>query len=222
MKKAKVKTIYISDKIYIKKDDVEDSNDLISLFTYDNGNEILSTLKEDDNYFIVPSNSYHKLEWEKVVDKRKYEEAKTEMTFSGELRWEQQEVVDEFFKKGRARSGIIQAPCGWGKTYTGCNIIARNNIKTLIMVHTKLLFRQWIEELAHQIPNIKIGKIGDGFLEVEDITVGIYKSVYNNLAQLRESFSMIIVDEAHLCPADLFSTALNNLNAKITSPGLFL
>ena len=133
MKKAKVKTIYISDKIYIKKDDVEDSNDLISLFTYDNGNEILSTLKEDDNYFIVPSNSYHKLEWEKVVDKRKYEEAKTEMTFSGELRWEQQEVVDEFFKKGRARSGIIQAPCGWGKTYTGCNIIARNNIKTLIM-----------------------------------------------------------------------------------------
>ena len=33
------------------------------------------------------------------------------------------------------------------------------------MVHTKLLFRQWIEELAHQIPNIKIGKIGDGLLE---------------------------------------------------------
>ena len=26
---------------------------------------------------------------------------------------------------------------------------------------------------------------------------------------------MVIVDEAHLCPADLFSTALNNLNAKI-------
>ena len=45
------------------------------------------------------------------------------------------------------------------------------------MVHTKLLFRQWIEELEHQIPNIKIGKIGDGFLQVEDITVGIYKSV---------------------------------------------
>ena len=131
MKKANVKTIYISDKIYIKKEDVEEPNDLISLFTYDNGDEILSTLGEDDLYFVIPSNSYHKLEWEKVVDKRKYEEAKTEMTFSGELRWEQQEVVDEFFKKGRARSGIIQAPCGWGKTYTGCNIIARNNIKTL-------------------------------------------------------------------------------------------
>ena len=74
----------------MKKDEVEDHNDLISLFTYNNGDEILSTIEEDDNYFIVPSNGYHKLEWESVVDKRKYEEANTEMTFSGELRWEQQ------------------------------------------------------------------------------------------------------------------------------------
>ena len=213
--KAKVKTLHISNKIYMKKDEVEDHNDLISLFTYNNGDEILSTIEEDDNYFIVPSNGYHKLEWESVVDKRKYEEANTEMTFSGELRWEQQEVVDKFFTKGRARSGIIQAPCGWGKTYTGCNIIARNNVKTLVMVHTKLLFRQWIEEITHQIPNVQIGKVGDGFLEIEDITVGIYKSVYNNLQHIRDTFSMVIVDEAHLCPADLFSTALNNLNAKI-------
>ena len=32
---------------------------------------------------------------------------------------------------------------------------------------------------------------------------------------LKNSFSMILVDEAHLCPADMFSTALNGLNAKI-------
>ena len=83
------KNLYIDnlDKIYIKKDDVEDSNDLISLFTYDNGDEILSTLGEDDNYFIVPCNGYHKLEWDNVVDSRKYEEVKTEMTFSGKLRY---------------------------------------------------------------------------------------------------------------------------------------
>ena len=213
--KAKIKTINISDKIYIKKEDVENIDELISLYTYDNIDEILTTLQETDTHFIVPSNSYHKLEWENVIDKRKYEEASTEFTFNGKLRWEQQELVDKFFTKGRARSGIIQAPCGWGKTYTGCNIIARNNIKTLVMVHTKLLFRQWIEELDHQIPNIKIGKIGDGLFEIQDITVGIYKSIYNNLSQLRQSFSMIIVDEAHLCPAELFSTTLNNLNAKI-------
>ena len=113
--KAKVKTIYISDKIYIKKDDVEDSNDLISLFTYDNGDEILSTLGEDDNYFIVPSNGYHKLEWDNVVDSRKYEEVKTEMTFSGKLRWEQQEVVDKFFKKRQSKKWYNTSTLWMGK-----------------------------------------------------------------------------------------------------------
>jgi len=213
--KSDVGTIIISDKIYIKKEEVYDIASLESLYTYPGPDEILTTILESDTHFIVPSNSYHKLNYKKVVDKRNYEESKEEFSFSGKLRWEQQEVVDKFFSRGRARSGIIQAPCGWGKTYTGCSIIARNNLKTLIMVHTKLLFRQWIEELEKQIPNVKIGKIGDGILQVENITVGIYKSVYNNLSELRNAFSMVIVDECHLCPAELFSTALNNLNAKI-------
>jgi superfamily II DNA or RNA helicase len=100
-------------------------------------------------------------------------------------------------------------------TFTGCEIISRNKTKTLVLVHTKLLFRQWIEELERQIPTAKIGKIGDGILDVQDITVGIYKSVFNNREALKDSFSMVIVDEAHLCPAEMFSTALNSLNAKI-------
>ena len=66
--KAKVKTLYISNKIYMKKDEVEDHNDLISLFTYNNGDEILTTLGESPTHFVVPSNSYHKLQWDNVVD----------------------------------------------------------------------------------------------------------------------------------------------------------
>ena len=214
-KKASVGKIVISDKIYIKKDEVHDVDTLLSLFTYDNGDEILQTWDETDTHFILPSNSFGKLDYKEVVDKRTYKEASQELTFVGKLRWEQKEVVDKFHTKGRARSGIIQAPCGWGKTFTGVDIIARNNVTTLVMVHTKLLFRQWIEELERQVPGVKIGMVGDGLLDIQDITVGIYKSVYNNLSSLRDSFSIILVDEAHLCPAELFSTALNNLNAKI-------
>ena len=214
-KKASVGKIVLSDKIYIKKDEVFDVDTLISLFTYDTGDEILQTWDETDTHYILPSNSFGKLDYKEVVDKRTYKEASQELTFAGELRWEQKEVVDKFHKKGRARSGIIQAPCGWGKTFTGVDIIARNNVTTLVMVHTKLLFRQWIEELERQVPGVKIGMVGDGLLDIQDITVGIYKSVYNNLSSLRDSFSLILVDEAHLCPAELFSTALNNLNAKV-------
>ena len=215
MNKAKVKKIYLSDKIYIKKKDVEDVDQLLSLYTYDNGDEFLSTISEDEDYYIVPSNSYHKLEWDEIDDQRNFVQMETPHEFVGKLRWEQQEVVDKFFARGRARSGILQAPCGWGKTFTGCEIISKNNTKTLIMVHTKLLFRQWIEELERQLPSAKIGKVGDGLFDVQDITVGIYKSVYNRRDELEEKFSTVLVDEAHLCPAEMFSTALNSLNAKI-------
>jgi len=215
MNKANVKKIFISDRIYIKKKDVEDADKLIQLYTYDNGDDFLSTISEDDEYYIVPSNSYHKLTWKEIEDQRNFEQTDSDLNFIGELRWEQSEVVDKFFSRGRARSGILQAPCGWGKTFTGCEIISRNKTKTLVLVHTKLLFRQWIEELERQIPGVKIGRIGDGLFDLQDITVGIYKSVYNRRDELSEKFSLILVDEAHLCPAEMFSTALNSINAKI-------
>jgi len=215
MKKAKVRKITLAEKIYIAKEDVEDADTLLGLYTYDNGDEFLSTISEDEDYYIVPSNSYHKLEWDDIEDNRNFEQTDADLTFTGTLRWEQQEVVDKFFSRGRARSGILQAPCGWGKTFTGCEIISSNKTKTLVLVHTKLLFRQWIEELERQIPTVKIGRIGDGLFDIQDITVGIYKSVYNRRDELKNSFSMILVDEAHLCPAEMFSTALNSLNAKI-------
>ena len=45
-----------------------------------------------------------------------------------------------------------------GVKLLGVDIIARNNVTTLVMVHTKLLFRQWIEELERQVPGVKIEK----------------------------------------------------------------
>ena len=61
-KKAQVQKIYLAEKIYIKKKDVEDADQLLSLYTYNNGDEFFSTISEDEDYYIVPSNSYHKLE----------------------------------------------------------------------------------------------------------------------------------------------------------------
>ena len=60
-----------------------------------------------------------------------------------------------------------------------------------MLVHTKLLFRQWIEELERQIPGVKIGRVGDGIYDIQEITVGIYKSVYNRRDEMSEHFSMI-------------------------------
>lgn len=217
MNKAKVKALTISDSIYIRKSDIEDYDHLTSLYTYDTGEELVSTVVEYDDYITVPSNSYSKLEWPEggLEDLRNFEELGYQLHFAGDLRSEQQDVVDAFTKRGRARSGIIKAPCGFGKTFTSCAIIAKNNTKTLILVHTNLLFKQWIGELERLLPGIKIGRIGDGLFDLQDITVAIYKTVHNNLDRLTDHASLVLVDEAHMCPADMFSTTLNNLNAKV-------
>jgi superfamily II DNA or RNA helicase len=215
MNKVKVKNITISEKIYIKKEDVEDISALLAAYTYDNGDEFLSTIEEDDNYFLVPSNSYHKLEWDSIVDNRNFAHLDYKLEFKGTLRPEQQEAVDKFFIGNRARSGLLQAKPGWGKTFAACSLIAKNNSKTLVLVHTKLLFEQWIKEMGDQLPDVSIGKIGDGLFSIQDITIAIYKTAYNNIDQLRDSFSTLIVDEAHKCPADMFSTVVNNINAKV-------
>lgn len=215
MNKVKVRNIEISDKIYISKEGLDDTSSLIAAYTYNNGDEFLSTLEETEDYFMVPSNSYHKLEWDFIVDNRNFSHLDYKLEFHGALREEQQEAVNKFFIGNRARSGLLQAKPGWGKTFAACNLIARNNSKTLILVHTVLLFEQWLDELSKQLPNIVIGKIGDGYFSIGDVTVAIYKTAYNNISHIRDEFSTLIVDEAHKCPADMFSTVVNNVNAKV-------
>ena len=217
LNKISIKHATIADKIYIKELDIEDIDSFKSAYTYLIVDDILFTyeIDEEKNIYAVPSNSYKKLEFKEYEDLRNFEDADKEFIFNGNLRPEQQVMVDDFFSIGeRVRSGLFQAPCGWGKTYVACNLIAKANKKTLILVHTKLLFRQWIEELTNQIPDINIGTIGDGLYSIEDITVGIYKSVLNNIEEIHDRFSLLIVDEAHLCPADMFSQAVNSINCR--------
>lgn len=216
--KAKVNKITLSDQIYIDKDDVQDDKYLLSLFTYVNGvkgDEIISNIQETEDQYIVPSNAYYKLEFQEAEDERTFEQLDYDIVFSGNLRHEQQEVVDKFFIRGKPRSGLIQAKPGWGKTFAACNLIARSKVKTLILVHTKLLYNQWLKELAAQLPQMTIGKVGDGKFQLEDITVAIYKTAHNNIAELKDFFSMVIVDEAHKCPANMFSNVVNGLTAKV-------
>ena len=70
MRQAKVGQIVLSDKIYIKKDQVYDEDSLVSLFTYDTGDDILQKYDETDTHFIVPSNSFGKLKYESYLDNR--------------------------------------------------------------------------------------------------------------------------------------------------------
>lgn len=217
MQKIKVKEAVIADKIYIKTDSISNISQLEAAYTYGLGDIFHTTIEYDSEkkLFSVPSNSYHKLDIEHVEDLRNFDDITTTLEFAGSLRKEQQEVVNKFFNIGnRVRSGLIHAACSWGKSYASCGLIARANKPTLVLVHTKLLFDQWIDLLKNLIPNVSIGMVGDGKYDVQDITVGIYKSVLNNIEDLHDRFALLIVDEAHFAPADMFSSVVNSLNCR--------
>lgn len=217
MNKLKVKKIVVSDKIYINKEDVDDFNKFKYAFTYDLGKEFITTLEEYDNdTFSIPSNAWWMLDFDEYIDKRNFPE-NNKYPFLATLRSDQIDAVKPFVitKSGNIRSGILQAPCGWGKGYVGCYLIAHAKTKVLILLHTKLLMRQWVGELE-KLLNIKnVGIIGDSICNIQNVTVGLYKSVNNRMELVKNHFGMVIQDECHLSPADLFSTTLNNINTKI-------
>jgi len=100
-------------------------------------------------------------------------------------------------------------------TFAGTQMLAKSKTKCLVLVHSTLLFNQWIAELKNLVPDATIGMIGDGHDTTGDIDVGIYKSVVNRLDKVRSRYGLVLVDEVHLCPADLFGSCLNGINAKI-------
>jgi superfamily II DNA or RNA helicase len=217
--KYTIRKATISDKIYFNKSDLVDI-DLHTLryvlFTYNLADSFYTTIEynEDTGMCSVPSGAWHKLNILELTDNR-HVEPEQEWIFNGSLRPNQQETVDKILLQGKLFSGLIQAPCGWGKTFAGTYIIGTYKKPTLIVCHTKLLAEQWFKELKKLITGTDIGFIGDGREVIKPITVGIYKSLIKRLDKLQNMFEVMFVDEAHLCPADTFSKVVNGINAKV-------
>jgi len=72
MNKVKINgDITLREKIYFDKDAVEKPQQLQSAFTYQDRDEVFTTLEEDEYQFAVPSGAWKKLEWTgKAVDER--------------------------------------------------------------------------------------------------------------------------------------------------------
>ncbi len=209
----------ISDKIYFHKDDLVDI-DLNTLryvlFTYNLGDTFHSTISYDEETGMcsVPSGSWHKLNILDLTDNRFVGEEQP-WTFLGSLRESQQETVNKVLTSTKLYSGLIQAPCGWGKTFAGTYIVGTYKKPTIIVCHTKLLASQWYNELKKLLDGADIGFIGDGKEVIRPLTVGIYKSLINRLDKLQHQFEVMFVDEAHLCPAETFSKVVNGIDAKV-------
>ena len=129
-----------------------------------------------------------------------------DVSFNGSLRDYQENVVNIFMKTAKKNDkigggGLLEIPCGRGKTVIALSIISQLKTKTLVVVHKGFLLDQWIERIAQFLPSAKIGKIQGQIIDIEDkdIVIGMLQSLSmkDYPQDMFSSFGLTIVDECH-------------------------
>ena len=141
--------------------------------------------------------------------------------FTGILRDNQRPVVEKYLNYvtslGSA-AGLLELPCGFGKTSLSLYIASQLKKKTLVIVHKEFLMNQWIERIQQFMPSARIGKIQGQVIDIEnkDIVLGMLQSLSmkDYPASLFDSFGFTIIDEVHHISSEVFSNILFKLVTK--------
>ena len=154
-----------------------------------------------------------------LPDETRLEEPdKSNMKFMGELRPYQNNIVSTYHKGLEKGGGLLEVPCGRGKTVCALKIAADIGLKTIVIVHKGFLLNQWIERIQQFIPNAKVGKIQGKVIDVEgkDIVIGMLQSLSMKEypEELFSSFGLTIVDEVHHIAAEVFVRSLFKIVTK--------
>ena len=151
------------------------------------------------------------------VESRLPPSAPISVPFRGSIRPAQRPAIDAFLSSAH-RCGLLELPCGFGKTVIALHLVSAVGLKTLIIVHKTFLMDQWVERIAEFLPTARVGRIQGETLDIEgkDIVIGMLQSL-----SMKEyspttfaGFGFTIIDETHHIAADVFSGAL----FKIVSP----
>ncbi len=140
--------------------------------------------------------------------------------FKGELRDYQKNVVNAYKKclNKNGGGGLLELPCGYGKTIIALNIISEIKKKTLVIVHKGFLVNQWVERIEEFLPDAKIGKIQGQIIDIEnkDIVIGMLQSLSmkDYPDNMYDSFGLTIVDECHHISSEVFSRSLQSIVTK--------
>lgn len=194
---------------------------------------------DDSGYICIPRGLFDEIERKcqeeeidlTVLDER-CEGRKLSVSFSGQLREEQQKAVDYFKDKD---TGILSAATAFGKTVVCSNIIATKKVSTLILLESSALIEQWQDALEtfldinEELPEYltKTGRIKKrksliGVIHgTKDTSTGIIDiAMVGSLKKKGEfherlkSYGMVIVDECHHSASDTMSEVLMEVCAK--------
>ena len=118
------------------------------------------------------------------------------------LRPYQQEAVDLCVKNWR---GVVNFATGMGKTLTALYLIKELQRKTLIIVPSDSIAKQFYKELCEAFGDDQVGFYGGGKKKIKNITVGIAASVIKATEEFKKAdLGCIIFDEVHHIAANTF------------------
>ncbi len=228
--KAKLHFAFYEDKACSKCEWLEERhNDVCDNCAAFKGSfDLASKVKiKDNSYLKIPVGSYksvlRKHEYE-LVDKAKDRKIR-KIEFTGTLKATQEAAVQDAIKKMR---GVLEAPPRSGKTVIGTAMTCRLGVKTLILGAQKDWlegFRETFVGSGTQKPLTDLNMKRIGFcktlkdFETYDVCLATVQSLYSEsgikvLAQIRDMFSLIIIDEVHTAAASKFASIVSKLNAK--------
>lgn len=108
----------------------------------------------------------------------------------------QKDAVKDMLSTG---CGILQSPCGSGKTQMGIALAARLQRKTLWVTHTQDLLNQSYDRAAQYFPRDILGTITAGKVQIgSHMTFATVQTLSKlDLSQYKYTWDTIIVDECH-------------------------
>lgn len=148
----------------------------------------------------------------KIIDNRVFEKIETKRILFT-LRAEQEDAIKEILKYD---SSICVAPPGFGKTLIGAKIFEQRAVKTLIIVNKNMLLDQWISRFVDYFGYKKsdIGFLGKSQNRLNgNIDIATMQSL-NNIPELVENYTQVIVDECHHIPALTFEQIVKNFKGR--------
>ncbi len=130
--------------------------------------------------------------------------------FNGELRPYQEQFINTAL---HAKGGQCIATTGSGKTVCAIAMASRLKQRSLILVKSKDLAKQW-QDAIKQLTGLECGLIGGGKnTEGEQFTIGLTQTLCKRDLSLL-NYGLIIADECHNLPAKQAYSVINGLNTR--------
>lgn len=104
------------------------------------------------------------------------------------------------------KRGVVVLPTGAGKSYVAELAIDEVRRSTLVVAPTLDLVDQWIRRLSKAF-SMEVGALGGGRHDVREITVSTYDSAAIHMGRLGGKFGLIVFDEVHHLPGEMYKQA---------------